>query len=95
MPGRLDTYRRCRLTSDFAIACAFRFVIPVLIPTELRSLANGSTTVGDIQTRVQRWVCENVEFSIALSEGSDAAIAERLVRSQGLPGRGLPLFNPT
>jgi len=61
--GRLDTYRRCRLTSDFAIACAFRFVVPELDSQEVRRLAAGERGVRDVQTAVEAWVNQHVSFS--------------------------------
>lgn len=54
VPGRLGTYRRCRLTSDFAIACAFRFVVPSLSDNQSAALATGIFGVRDVQNRRPR-----------------------------------------
>jgi hypothetical protein len=94
VPGRLHTYRRCRLTSDFAIACAFRFVVPDLTNDQRRGLAAGDYRVSDIQGLVQSWVLEHVEFSAVIVDATTASAAERHVRTSGLPGLGRPTFNP-
>ena len=94
VPGRLNTYVRSRLTSDFAIAAAFRFVVPTLSANDMNKLASGDLTVRDMQQRVREWTHNNVEVSVVLAPGDDAVRVETVARSTGLPGVGPPEFNP-
>lgn len=94
VPGRLGTYARARLTSDFATAVAFRFVVPGLAPDEVRRLSAGSMGVKDVQARVKSWIADNVEFSVVLCDGPTAAVVEREARRVGLGAGGPPEFNP-
>lgn len=93
--GRLNTYRRCRLASDFALGCAIRYVIPTFTPDDLSGLGTGTISMRDVQGRVRDWVWANVEFSTASTlDGRTAGLAETVGRSIGLPGFGPPAFNP-
>ena len=91
--GRLRTYRSCRLTSDFAIAVAFRFVVPHLSHAEREGLATGITGVRHVQAMTQRWVWSNVDFSVDIVAAGLAARAEAAIRRAGLSGTGPPAFN--
>jgi hypothetical protein len=94
LPGRLATYRRCRITSDFALGCTLRFVVPVLTADQLDALATGSLTQRGLQPIVQDWVWSHVTFSAVITDAATATAAERTARGVGLPGVGLPSFNP-
>jgi hypothetical protein len=94
VPGRLSTYARARLTSDFAVAVAFRFVVPEFTPEEVQRLAAGTMSVRDVQTRVKAWIADNIEFSVVLCDGPTAAAVEREARRDGLGVGGPPEFNP-
>jgi hypothetical protein len=94
VPGRLNTYRRCRLTSDFALGCALRYVIPHLSDEQRSSLGDGTMTMRHLPAQVRDWVWTHVTFSAVTSDAPLAIAAERIVRSNGLPGVGLPAFNP-
>jgi len=91
--GRLDTYRRCRLTTDFAIAVAFRFVVPSLPPPTLSRLADGSIGVREIHRITKAWVAEHVTFAARRAEPGIARVAETIARRSGLPGTDPPSFN--
>jgi hypothetical protein len=52
--GRLSTYRNARLTSDFTIAVAFRFIVPHLTAVDLASLATGEVGVRQMHARRRR-----------------------------------------
>ena len=94
VPGRLGTYERSRLTSDFSIAVAFRFVVPTMTDTERRALTTGEMSVRDVQARVRSWVHEHVEFSTVICDAPTAITAEKVARTVGLPTVGPPAFNP-
>lgn len=91
--GRLSTYRRCRLTSDFAIAVAFRFVVPNLSEQDRLGLSSGELGVRAIQAITKDWVATNVRFSVDAVAPAVASAAESAVRRAGLPGSGPPAFN--
>lgn len=93
MAGRLATYRNCRLTSDFAIAAAFRFIVPGLSDEDRSQLANGEVGVRAIQGRTQEWVVTNVKFSVDAVAPAIAITAESAVRRTGLAGADAPAFN--
>ena len=92
--GRLNTYRRCRLTSDFAIACAFRFVVPELTADQRQALSDGRLSVRDVQALVRNWVSENVDFTAVAVDAATAVAAEKAIRMTGLLNAGRPAFNP-
>jgi hypothetical protein len=94
VPGRLNTYRRCRLTSDFALGCTLRFIVPFLTEQDRAALADGSMTMRVLQPRVQEWVWKNVSFSTVITDAATAVAAESVGRLTGLPGVGCPAFNP-
>lgn len=91
--GRLNNYRRCRLTSDFAIACAFRFIVPQLTADQCQALSDGSFSVRDVQALVRNWVSENVGFTAVAVDASTAVAAEKVIRTTGLLEAGRPAFN--
>ncbi len=91
--GRLLTYRKCRLTSDFAIAAAFRFIVPELSEEDRGRLRSGQLGVRDIQAITKDWVADNVEFSVYAAPAAVAAGAETVARRAGIPGSGPPAFN--
>jgi hypothetical protein len=91
--GRLDTCRRARLTSDFTVAVAFRFIVPELSDDQRARLTNGSLTVRDVQATVKGWIATNVEFSTDAVTAPIAAAAEAHARRHGLPGADPPSFN--
>ena len=95
VPGRLNTYRRCRITSDFALGCALRYVIPFLSEEERQSLATGAMTQRHLQPAVQKWVWANVTFSAVIVDAQTAMRTETIARRSGLPGVGRPAFNPS
>lgn len=92
--GRLKTYRDCRLTDDFPVAVAFRYIVPSLSEADRHDLAEGTATLRDMRALTQRWVWQNVAFSVALAPGPVAREAEKVIRASGLPGVGQPAFNP-
>lgn len=94
VPGRLGTYARARLTSDFAVSVAFRFVVPELAPDEVQRLAAGTMGVKDMQARVKAWIADNVELTVVLCDGPTAAAVERVARRDGVGTGGPPEFNP-
>jgi hypothetical protein len=91
--GRLDTYRRARLTSDFTIAVAFRFVVPTLSDDQRGQLASGNLTVPHVQAITKEWIGACVEFSTDAVAAGIAAAAESNARRHGLHGVGAPTFN--
>lgn len=91
--GRLGTYRRCRLTSDFAIAVAFRFVVPSLPPSTMTGLADGSIGTREIRGLTQAWVADHVTFAARPADPLIARAAESIARRSGLPGAKPPSFN--
>lgn len=91
--GRLSTYRNCRLTSDFAIAVAFRFVVPTLSEKDRSRLAGGELDVSAIQALTREWVATNVKFSVDAVAPEVAIAAESAVRRSGLAGSTAPAFN--
>lgn len=93
--GRLGTYRRCRLTSDFTIAVAFRFVVPSLSPSALSDLADGSIGTREIRRLTQAWVADHVSFAARPADPLLARAAESIARRSGLPGAQPPSFNAT
>lgn len=95
LPGRLNTYRLCRITSDFALGCALRYVIPSLNAGQLEELAAGAFGQKELQPIVQRWVWENITFSAVITPAGQAIEVERGARREGLPGVGPPGINPS
>lgn len=93
--GRLATYRACRLTQDFTVAAAFRFVVPHLDDAERRALQSGTIGVREIQRRTRSAVWRLVSVSAVAADPIVAAAAERHVKRYGLPGGSPPLFNPS
>lgn len=92
--GRLSTYLNCRLTSDFVIAVAFRFVVPSLSAEDRLQLASGELGVRAMQQLTKDWVGANVEFAADAVPPPVAIAAESAVRRSGLAGSGTPAFNP-
>lgn len=82
------------MTSDFATAVAFRFVVPELEPDEVQRLSAGTMGVKDMQAPVKSWIADNIEFSVVLCDGTTAAVVEREARRVGLGAGGPPEFNP-
>lgn len=94
LPGRLSTYRNSRLTSDFAIAVAFRFVVPSLSAEDRSRLASGDLGVRAVQALTKEWIATNVTFSADAVAPAVAVRAESAVRRSGVDGSGAPAFNP-
>lgn len=95
VPGRLNTYRRARITSDFALGCALRYVIPTFTSGQIAELAAGAIGQRELQPIVQRWVWDNVTFAVVITDSRQAAEAERVARRDGLPGIEPPALNPS
>ena len=91
--GRLSTYRNCRLTSDFALAVAFRFVVPNLSDGDRSQLASGELDLRAVQAMTKEWVATNVRFSVDAVPPATALAAETVVRRSGLADCGPPAFN--
>lgn len=91
--GRLSTDRSCRLTSDFAIGVAFRFVVPRLSDEDRSRLESGELGVRAIQALTKEWVATNVKFSVDAVAPAVAIAAESAVRRSGLAGSGAPAFS--
>jgi hypothetical protein len=84
--GRLSTYRNCRLTSDFAIAVAFRFIVANVSEEDRSRLASGELGVRAVQAMTKDWVATNVRFSVDAVTPAIAIAAESAVRRSGLAG---------
>lgn len=91
--GRLDVYRRGRLTADFTLGCAFRFVVPSLSDEQRAGLAVGTMSIKDVQRLTVEWVKAHVTFSAVTADASTAEAAERIAHRRGLPGYPPPPFN--
>lgn len=92
--GRLNTYRKSRLTSEFAVSVFLRFVVPRLTSEQIRDLGSGSLTMKDMTVLVQQHIRSQVHFRTWSCDVMQAAALERHIRASGLPNIGLPLFNP-
>ncbi len=91
--GRLNTYRKSPITSNFTLAVALRYILPTLTTAELAAFGTGELESRDLETRTKAWVHENVEFSVVAAKPADARLAERLAFASGLPGSGRPMLN--
>jgi hypothetical protein len=91
--GRLSTYRNARLTSDFTIAVAFRFIVPYLTAMDRDSLATGDVGIRQMHSRTKAWISEHLTFSAAEAPAALAAATETAARRHGLPGSAPPAFN--
>jgi hypothetical protein len=91
--GRLRTYLDARLTSDFTLAIALRFVVARFSPSQLDAMSNGTIQTVDVHRIVKKWVATNIEFTTAITDAATARTTEKSVRRDGLPKWGLPTFN--
>ncbi len=91
--GRLSTYRNARLTTDFTIAVAFRFIVPYLTAADRNALATGDAGIRQMHSRTKAWISKHVTFSAAEAPASLAAATETAARRHGLPGSASPAFN--
>lgn len=91
--GRLNTYRRARLTTEVAIGATLRYVVPHLTPDQLAGLEAGRLRMRDVQTITRQWISDHITYSAVACPAADAASAEREALRIGLPGAGRPAFN--
>ena len=92
--GRLGTYVRGRLTSDFVAAALLRFVVPHLTTAQLQALSDGTIGAREVQTLIKSWIGEHVWFSTCAAPAPLAIATEQRARRFGLGKTGPPSFNP-
>ena len=88
--GRLKTYYDGRRTNDLMLALCDRFVTPHLTAGELTALGRGEL---DLNRMTRTFAHERLMIRAHECSGKDAGNIERIIRRQGLPSGGLPLFN--
>lgn len=92
--GRLGTYRQGRLTSDFGVAVALRFVVPELTQEQVAGLAAGELRRPAIQALTREWIADAVELTARSAPVDLARKAETVARVRGIGGSLPPLLNP-
>jgi hypothetical protein len=93
LAGRLSTHRTGRLAGHFAVAVAFRFVLPNLSDEDRSRLDSGELDVRAVQAMTRDWIATNVECSVDAVAPAVARAAESAVQRSGLAGSGAPAFN--
>jgi hypothetical protein len=92
--GRLNTYRRSRLTSDFAVQMFLRFVVPRLTEEQRVELARGSLGMAQMSALTRAELDRRITFRTYACDPLNAALIEDYVRREGLLLAGRPAFNP-
>jgi hypothetical protein len=92
--GRLNTYRRSRLTNDFPVKVFLRFIVPRLTQEQLNELGAGHLGMDEMGRLTRRHIDERITFRAFECEKESALALEKQIRKTGLPHCGVPAFNP-
>ncbi len=92
--GRLNTYRRARLTSEFAIGMLLRFIIPQLSAAERDALGRGAIGMSEMTARLRTHLDRHVTFRAWSCDAATALALETHIRRRGLETAPTPVFNP-